>query len=171
MIYRYAATLGLAWALLGCASDPTSGYTALSAFPSEVTSVSVPIFENSTYDRQVEFDLADALVKEIEATTPYKVMSSRRASTSLTGRITRVEREQISKSPRTGLGEETVLSVTVDFVWRDLRTGKVLVERKNFVTHALFTPSRPNSEPEELGRFSVVQQLARDIVDQMRGDW
>lgn len=168
---RTVMLLVLLMGLGGCASDPTQGYAAESPYPDDISTVSTPIFTNNTYDRGVEFELADALVKEIEATTPYKVTNSRRASTSLTGTITRVDRESLSRSPRTGLNEEVSYSVTVDFLWRDLRTGKTLVERRDFTTHALYTPSRPNSEPEELARFSSVQQLARDIVDQMRADW
>ncbi len=157
--------------LTACAENPSDGYSMTSPYSPEISTIAVPIFENSTYDRGVEFDLADALVKEIEASTPYKVVPSRRAATRIDGKIVRVERQQLSKSPLTGLGEEVVLSLSVDFTWRDLRSGRTIVERKNFVGNGLFTPSQPNSEPEELGRFNAVQQLARDIVDQMRSDW
>ena len=90
--------------------------------------MSVRVFENDTFDRGVEFELADALVKEIEARTPYRVTSSRGADTILTGRIRAVERNQLSKSRLTGLSEEVTLSVTIDLNWRDRRTGESLLE-------------------------------------------
>ncbi len=165
--------LGLAGILLGCgcASDPTQGYSTTSVFPQDVSTVAVEIFENSTFDRQIEFELADALVKEIEARTPYKVTSAARADTILTGRIQEVERNQLSKSPVTGLSEEVTVSVTIELKWRDLRSGESLLELDSFTAHSLFVPSRPTSEPIELGQFGVVQRMAQDIVDEMQGAW
>lgn len=155
----------------GCASDPTKGYATVSPFPRGISTVSVQIFENNTFDRELEFELADALIKQIEARTPYKVTAPARADTILTGRVRSVQRDQLSKSRLTGLTEEVVVSVTIDFQWRDQRTGRPLVQRESFSGHALFVPSRPSSERIELGEFSVVQRLARDIVTEMQADW
>ncbi|MEE9130733.1 MAG: LptE family protein [Phycisphaerales bacterium] len=155
----------------GCASDPTEGYATASPFPRGISTVSVQIFENNTFDREIEFELADALIKQIEARTPYKVTSPARADTILTGRVRSIQRDQLSKSRLTGLSEEVVLSVTIDFQWRDQRTGRPLVQRESFSGHALFVPSRPTSEQIELGEFAVIQRLARDIVTEMQADW
>lgn len=155
----------------GCSSDPTRGYSATSTFPQAISTVAVPIFTTRSYVRNVEFELTDALIKEIEARTPYKVTSEQRADTIILGQIHSVELGQLSKSPRTGLSEEVIVSVTIDFQWRDLRSGKVLLERKSFAGHGLFVPSRPGGEPFDLGTFATVQQLARDIVAEMRLDW
>jgi hypothetical protein len=168
------AILACAWLVTtigSCASDPTQGYSSQSTWPEGIRTVRVPIFANDTYDREVEFDLADALVKEIEARTPYNVITAATADSILSGRIVEVRRDQLSKSPRTGLSEEMLISVTVDFEWRDLRTDKPLVERRSFTGQSLFVPSAPTGERIELGRFAVVQDLARDIVDEMRADW
>jgi hypothetical protein len=155
----------------GCASDPTQGYSMSSPYPTGVSTVAVRVFENDTYDRGVEFELADALVKEIEARTPYRVTSARGADTILTGRIRTVERDQLSKSPLTGLSEEVMLSVTIDLNWRDRRTGESLLELESFSAHNLFVPSAPTRDPIELAEFGVVQRLARDIVSEMRANW
>lgn len=50
---------GVAW-VGGC------GYSSGGVFPSDVSSVSTPIFKNETFYRGVELDLAEALIKEIE---------------------------------------------------------------------------------------------------------
>lgn len=155
----------------GCASDPTRGYAPVSPFPAGISTVAVEIFDNSAFERDLEFELADALVKEIEARTPYKVTSVDRSDTILTGRIRNVQRVQLSKSPLTGLSEEVTLSVTIDLQWSNLRTGEPLLQLESFTGHSLFLPSRPTGEPIELGEFTVVQRLARDIVGQMRADW
>jgi hypothetical protein len=174
MRLRRALLLFVAAAALaggGCASDPTQGYALSSTFPEGVATVAVGIFENDTYERDIEFELADALVKEIEARTPYKVTSASRADTILTGRIRNVERDQLSKSRVTGLSEEVTLSVTIDLNWRDRRTGESLLELESFTAHSLFVPSRPTGEPIELAQFGAAQRLARDIVSQMQADW
>ncbi len=155
----------------GCAADPTQGYAAASIYPQNIRSVAIPIFENHTYERDLEFELTDALIKEIETHTPYKVTAPDRADSVILGQIRTVRKDQLSKSTLTGLSEEVIVSVTIDFQWRDLRTDDRLVERRSFSGHGLFVPSRPTSEPLELGQFAAVQQLARDIVAEMQSDW
>lgn len=163
--------LVLSVGLLSCSSDPTAGYSANSVYPTQIRSVAVPIFTSKSFVRDVEFELTDALIKEIEARTPYKVTSESSADTIILGQIWAIELNQLSKSPLTGLTEEEVVSVTIDFTWKDLRNGKVLVERRSFSGHGLFVPSRPTGEPIEIGQFAAVQRLAQDIVAEMRADW
>lgn len=165
----FAAWIG--FAVSGCAADPRSGYSAHDVWSDDIATVNVPIFENETFDRNLEFELTDALIKEIESRTPFKVAPLNRADSRLTGRIVTVEREQMSRSRRTGLGEEAIVSVTLDFEWTDLRTGRTLVRRESFTGHGLFVPSEPAGEPIELGQVAAVQKLARDIVSEMRAPW
>ena len=158
-------------AVSGCTSDPTRGYSARSVFPEGITSVSVPIFRNDTFVRDVEFALTDALIKEIESRSPYKVMAQARADTVLIGEIRKIELDQLSKSPLTGLSEEVIVSVTIDFEWKDLRTGRPIIVRKNFTGYGLFVPSQPTGESIELGRFAAIQHLARDLVNELQAPW
>jgi len=155
----------------GCATDPTTGYASTSLYRSDIASVAIPLFTNDTFHRDVEVELTDAVIKEIQARTPYKVTSQSRADTVLLGRIRDVEIEQISKSRLTGLGEEVVLSLTIDFQWRDQRTEKPIVARKSFAAHGLFVPSTPTGERLELGRTAAVQRLAEDLVAELQDAW
>lgn len=157
--------------IAGCASDPTQGYSAASLYPQDVATVAVPIFENDTFHRDVEFELTDALIKEIEARTPYTVAPRSRADTILAGQIREVELDQLSKSRFTGLAEEVVVRVTIDFEWRDMRSDVTRVERRSFAGNGLFVPSAPTGERIEVGRTAAIQQLARDIVDEMQAAW
>ncbi len=43
------------------------------------------------------------------------------------------------------------MTVTVDFEWRDNRTGKVLVSQRNFSATDTFVASRPSAERLEQG--------------------
>jgi hypothetical protein len=162
--------LSLFW-FAGCASDPSKGYSSKPLFRGDISTVAVPIFENKTVVRDVEFQLTDALIKEIESRTPYKVTSGAHGDTIVLGQIRDVQLDQLSKSRLTGLSEEVILSVTIDFLWKDHRNGKTIVERRSFSGHGLFVPSNPSREPVELGRFAAVKHLARDIVNEMRAEW
>ena len=155
----------------GCASDPTQGYAWEGTYASNVHTVAVPIFDNKTYWRDVQFELADALIKQIEATTPWKVVDSANSDTLLKGTITNVNLTRLAKSPTTGLAEQDVYSITVDFEWRDQRSGRTLVARRAFTANGLFVPTITSNGPIEIGRFAAVETLAGDIVNTLRTDW
>src|SRR3974377_1913889 len=64
------------------------GYTTKPNYDPCIKTVYVPIFENKTFHRGLEFDLTKAVTKEIEWKTPFKVVSDRsKADTELTGSI------------------------------------------------------------------------------------
>jgi len=165
------ALFAASFACGGCASTPESGYAASSPYPARYRSVAVPIFRNQSYLRNFEFDLAHALVKEVELSTPYKVSSEVSADTVVRGTITAIDLVERSKDPRTGLSNEMMVRVRADFEWVDLRSGERIVAREGVESVALFVPSYPAREPLELGRFAAVEQLAREIVSAMQSKW
>lgn len=154
----------------GCASDG-SGLRQSSPYNTKLRTIAVPVFANATPDRKVAQNLTEALVKEIEAVTPWKVTGQGRADTMLRGTVTRYRLTLLSKDPTTGLANEMLVEATIDFEWVDLRTGEPILARAGFASSALFTPSRPSQQPIEIGRFQVVQALAQDIVDTLQADW
>ena len=155
----------------GCASTPAQGYAATSPYPAKYRSVALPIFRNQSYMRNFETDLAHALVTEVERSTPYKVMSEVAADTILRGTITSIDLVELSKDPTTGLANEMMVRMRVDFEWVDLRSGERIVAREGVESTALFVPSYPAREPMELGRFAAVESLARDLVGAMQSKW
>jgi hypothetical protein len=157
--------------LVTCSSDPTTGYSSTSLYNQQFRSISVPIFENETMSRNMEFLLTDAIVKQIQTRTSYQVLDDTHADTMLSGTITNVKLRTISTSRTTGLDNEVMVTATINFEWLNLRTGKRILGRKNFSTTALFIPSQPSSEPLEMGQFALVQQLSSDIVDQLQAAW
>ena len=154
-----------------CEIDPTVGYSSSSLYPKQYQSIAIPIFQNSTMTRDVEFMLTDAIIKEIQVRSPYRVVDKHVAETLLTGTITSMNLRTLSRSRTTGLDNEVLFNVVIDFEWYDQVNGNRIVGRKNFASSAVFIPSRPSSEPLEIGQFAVVQQLASDIVDQMQASW
>lgn len=162
-------------AILGCASDPRSGYAFESSFASGVSSVRLPVFENDTFARGIEVELAEALAHEVRTRTPWRIVQNETAQSTLTGRIVSAELARISTGRDTGLVEEQAYTLTVDFTFTDNRTGKALVERRSFRAASTFVPTRGTTgsinERIEVGQAGTVQELARRIVDQLRSGW
>jgi hypothetical protein len=157
--------------LAGCGCSSGGGFSQASPFNTDLRTIAVPVFANATPDRKVAQNLTEAIVKEMEAVTPWKVTGQGRADTMLRGTVTRYRLVLLSKDPSTGLANEMLVEATVDFEWVDLRTGEPILARAGFAASALFTPSRPSQQPIDIGRFQVVQVLARDIVDTLQADW
>lgn len=158
--------------LAGCAADPSQGYSTGGFFGDESRSVSAPIFGNQTFYEGLEFDLSEALVKEIQKRTPWAVTRSGSASTELTGTIVAVEQIPLSAGRRTGLVDEVALRISIDFTWRDARTGDELVSRRNFAASGTFVPARAGgAERIEVGQTGAIATLAREVVDEMRNQW
>lgn len=173
MIKRLLAIMAGLISLLaiGCSSGPDDGWSNGSAYDTSLRTIAVPVFGNATSDRKLSQNLTEAVVKEIESITPWKVTGQGRADTMLRGTVTRYRLILLSKDPTTGLANEMLVEATVDFEWVDLRTGEAILTRAGFAASALFTPSRPSQQPVDIGRFEVVQVLARDIVDTLQADW
>ncbi|MAT81767.1 MAG: hypothetical protein CMJ29_08995 [Phycisphaerae bacterium] len=165
-----ACVLGLA-ITAGCHDDPTKGWSTKSIFTNEVKTVAVPIATNTTQNRQIGFMLTDAVIKEIESRTPWKVTYASRADTVLNMTIKDVALQTISLSDVTGLNEEVIVSLTIDFDWEDLETNQTIFARQEFSAGGLFVPSQPSGETLQVGEFQVIQQMATDIVDEMAGSW
>lgn len=154
-----------------CATDPKEGYVWGSSYDRDIRTVAVPIFQNPTYVRGLETELTDAIIKEIQASTPWRVAMSGDAQTELSGTINDSRLRQLSTNRDTGFVQELDTEITIDFSWRDRRTGKVILARKNFAASEAFAPSRPVGERLEVGQHAVVQRMARDIVAEMRSNW
>lgn len=123
----------LAITLCSCADGHFTllGYSTKPNYDPGIRTVRVPIFKNLTFRQGVEFELTQAVVREIEAKTPFKVVSANcPADTELTGTIVMMNKAILN---RTQLNEvrdaETVL--TVQIIWKDLRTGEVLSQPKS----------------------------------------
>ena len=160
-------------ALAGCSNDPHSGYTFQSPYPSTVKTVAVPMWNRGrmVYVRNLEMRLTEAIVKNIELLTPYKVTDPSRADTRLTGSIDLVEQQVTSYNSDTGMPREKLVTITVSFVWKDLRTGKELVKRSRFSEAGVFLPSAPLDEDLFQGAEDTVNRLARRIVEELEAEW
>ena len=165
------AAIGAVALLSGCASDPTQGYSFTRSHDSTVRTVAVPIFQNPTFSRGLEVELTDAIIKEIQAKTPWRVAPEGTANTTLSGTLTNSRMRRLSTGRDTGFSQELEVELTVDFDWKDARTGKSIVSRKSFTAAEAFVPASPANERVEAGQHAAIQRLARDIVAELRSNW
>ena len=163
--------LAIAGLLPACASDPRDGYAFNSAWDDSISAVAVSVFDNTTFYTGMETDLTEAVIREIQQRTPWRVTSADRADAVLTGVITDVDLATISRRRGTGLVEEQSTRITVDFTWRDNRTGEALARRQQFAASGASVSARPTNERPEVGQREAIAQLATDIVGELRHAW
>src|SRR5882762_10653416 len=122
------------------------GYHWNSLYREDIQTVAVPIFTTKDYRRGIEFRLTEAVIKQLESHAPYKVVPKERADTILEGQVTSVKVGTISKDFQTNLPREQEVVISVDLTWKDLRTGKILLQRKNLQQDAVFYPQLGEGE-------------------------
>lgn len=145
------------------------GYSAKTNFPTDVQSVQVKMFGNRSFYRGVEFDLTEALVKEIELRSPYKVVSNAAADTLMEGTVVGVNQIRLSRRREGGLPQEMEVQILVDFVWRNQRTGKIITDRKGLTVIGRYVPAA--EETRSAGQHEAVQKMATQIVSAMAAQW
>ncbi len=203
-----AVAAGLAVGLAGCQGNGDFclfGYTTAPPFDPDIRSVYIPVFKNNVFHtdphRGIEADITQAIVDELNRRrSPIRVVSDcARADTELVGSITQIQKVPLNRTLQNEV-REFDLYITVEVVWRDLRTGKVLTGARPPVapppSPTTFDPSRqppPPPPPDpvaapvvvtstgralpELGESNATAQqmavarLARQIVNMMERPW
>ncbi len=112
------------------------GYTTKPPFDADIRSVYVAIAQNSTYRRDIEFDLTQAVIHELGMRAGAPRVTSRRevADSELTLRIVAFRKGTISIN-ELGENRQAELALNIEAVWKDLRPGKggdILTNPKRF---------------------------------------
>lgn len=157
--------LAVCLAIAGC-----NGYTNQWLYTQNVSTVYVEMFENETFRRGMEYTLTDALVKRIEAQTPYKIVSDRnRADTIITGRIVSISESILAGERQTGLPLEEQVQASADFSWKNLKTGKDILPVTNVKAAMSFSDFQ--DQTLEYANDVTANKLAQRIVEKMQLDW
>jgi hypothetical protein len=161
--FRQLACIIALFALIsGC------GYTTKSLISRKINSIYIPIFENDTFRRGLEFDLTSALKDEIMSNTKLRILQKDSADTILTGRIIKVTEGMISSNVEDNIVESRVtISVYIKLV--DRRTGRTLVEEENLKQSAEFIVKR-GENINTASKESLVL-LAKEIIFHLEEKW
>ena len=87
----------------------------------------------------------------------------------LEGEITEIRVNTISNDYDLANPQEQLMTVVVNFVWKDLRSGQILVDRREFEQTAAYYPTL--GEGEFAGSQQAVERLALGIVQELQADW
>jgi hypothetical protein len=170
-------SVGLALCLVslpGCAGYQLGNRTL---YREDVRTVYVPMFESDSFRRNLGERLTEAVVKEIELKTPFKVISdSNLADSILSGRLVSEQKvvlaENRNDEPR---DVETDLVVVVN--WFD-RQGLAMTRTSSFsLAQQGFSVAQAADYVAEAGQSvstaqqEAIQRIAKQIVSQMEAPW
>lgn len=164
----FASTL--ASLLCGC------GYTIGRGFDKNIRSVHVPIFKSTVQRRGLEFQLTEAVQKQIQTRSHFLLADDESADTRLMGTVTDFRKEVLGET-RFDDPRELQIGMTVKIRWEDLRHGELLAARDfdldqnevQFVTQAEFAPEVGQSLAS--ASQQTAERISRDIVDMMEAPW
>jgi phenylalanyl-tRNA synthetase beta subunit len=171
-------TLAMAATLLssiapGCIGPYRIGHDSL--YPADVKTVYVPVFESESFRRHLGEKLTEAVCKQIETDTPFKVVNSPNADSVLSGRIVndtkRVIVENTVDDPR-----NTEYNLQIVVTWAN-RKGDLIRENVVPVPPALVDIGGRSDIVPEFGRSlaseqqTAIDRLARQIVGLMEAPW
>lgn len=150
--------------LVGC-----GGYQNSWLYPENIQSVYVEMFDTTSFRRGYEYTLTDAVCKRLESQTPYKIVSDRDAADSVLSGKLGISSSVLATDRYSGraIEKETLVNVTV--TWKDLRSGKLLIDRQTVYASSSFS--------EQLGQdfeYSIdraVNKAAVRVVELMETPW
>ncbi|MDP6891100.1 MAG: LPS assembly lipoprotein LptE, partial [Phycisphaerales bacterium] len=96
-------TLGSLMLATGCQTDPSKGWVIGTTYNTNIKTIAIPVVQNDTFDREVGYLLTNALIREVETRTPWRVTGETVADTLLDVTITDVKLKALSQSRLTSL--------------------------------------------------------------------
>ena len=138
-------------------------------FRPDVKTVHVPVFESDSFRQFLGERLTEAVVKEVESRTPFKVAPVSVADSMLQGKIL-TERKRILIESRTDEGRDIQTNMIVQVGWND-RYGRPLMKSREIQINqfANFVPE--GGQSLSTAQQEVIDKIARDIVSQMEIPW
>ncbi len=167
LIICLLASCGLLFTFGGCV---TSDYSDQWLYSEDVSTIYVEMFENRTFRRNLEYTLTDALVKRIEAQTPYKVVSDRsRADSVLSGEVVAINEIVLAGERQTGRALEKLATAQAQFSWVNLRNDEYIIKGRDVKASTSY--SEFQNQTIEYAKDVTANKLAQRIVELMQLDW
>jgi hypothetical protein len=159
--------------ICGCASYHVGNQ---SLYPTEIHTVYVPIFQSASFRRNLGERLTEAVMKEIENKTPYKVVDDPNADSVLAGRIVDEGKNVIINS-RVGDPRELQVHIHVNVSWTD-RMGRRLRESPEVPLPAELVDIQETGNVVPTAGQSIttaqetaIHRIAEQIVGMMEKPW
>jgi hypothetical protein len=156
---RRSWILVLLLAISGCAGYQIGNR---SLYRTDLQTIHVPIFQTNSLRPDLAEWLTEAVIKEIETRTPYKVVNSPLADSILTARILRDNKRVVSEDAN-DQPRNLTFSQTVHITWIDNR-GQILMQNAIKLGNK-FVPEGGQSITS--AEQTVIRRTAAQIVSQM----
>jgi hypothetical protein len=152
------------------------GYTVGAPFSPEIRSVHVPVFKSGSNRRFLEYQLTEAVQKQIQQRSHFRLVKEPEADTILTGRIVDLRKSALGQTQNSD-ARELQVNLQVEVTWEDRRTGEILNQQRvplppemlQLAAQAEFAPEVGQSLAT--GDQTAIDRLARNIVDMMEQPW
>ena len=153
--------------LVAVATGVYQGYRTEPVFPANARRIAVPIFENETFYRQVEFDLTRSVCEILRTRPGIHVVGEDEADIILEGTITAVDQRVLAISDR---DRSTESSATTEVSCKVVKArSKELV--KEFKTSKRIDFALATGEGLQTAQRQAYYDLARKIVDELETEW
>lgn len=162
--------MAIVLSLAGC------GYRVGSVYQPEIRSVHVPIFKSNSFRRGLEYRITEAVQKEIQNRTHFRLAKAADADSRLIGTIL-VDRKRVLGGSGFGDPRELELSLSVEVSWEDARNGEVLQQLRVPIQADTTTLLTTGTFAPEVGQSlataeqQAIDRLARQIVEMMEMPW
>lgn len=152
----------LVWLIVICLAG--CGYQSR-PYQNDITTVAVPIFDNKTTWREMEFDLTNLVHREIKTRTPFRLVSKPEdADIVIQGEIIDYHKPPLVST----IQDQALISasrITLRVTIKNQKTGKNILTQTNtvqsdFIQGAKETPA----DAEYRGRLNTFEQLSRWVV-------
>ncbi|MFH1745705.1 MAG: LptE family protein [Planctomycetota bacterium] len=145
------------------------GYRAGALHRPGIETVHVELFASQEFRRDLEFNLTEALKKRINLDTPYRLAAKDKADTILKGEVLEVRQAAFATDYLSRLPREKQLTLAVRVQWKDLRSGRVLIDQP--VELQAVDYLTPTGETEKFAQQRAIDRLAAKIIAKMYDEW
>jgi hypothetical protein len=173
-VYRRVALLAIfAISVAGCARYR---FGAASLYPPDIQTIYVPVFESNSFRRGLSEWLTEAVCKEIEAKTPYKVVGTPQADSVLTAKLISDTKRVIIEDPD-DFPREVEANIAVQVRWVTRRGDLINPGGSVPLPQDLVLLSAPGTQVAEFGQslstaqLQSIKELAAQIVSMMEMPW
>ncbi|MEC9093417.1 MAG: LPS assembly lipoprotein LptE [Planctomycetota bacterium] len=155
--------------LFSCCGCATYQVGNQAFFRKDICTVHIPVFESDSFRKFLGERLTEAVIKEVESRSPYKVATLQTADSTLQGKIL-IDQKRVLIESRTDEARDVQVNLVVSVSWDD-RYGRSLMKNGpiEITQFANFVPE--GGQSMTTAQQEIIDKTARDIVSQMELPW
>lgn len=162
MFLKIVTVLFTALLHVGCGYHHT-GESEL--FPTDINSVSIPIFANKTHEAGIETIFTNSLINEFFTKKMVKIVSGKGADATVEGTIKSFSLTSLSYQ-RNDIVQEYRATVVLEILLKRNDSGKVIWEENNFLESEEYRVDT-NAATSEANKMAAIVKIAEKISEKI----